>query len=380
MKINNRLMKIAILALIVGLAGLGLNAIKRGSTHSTAAVEIRPAAETSIVATVEGRQITAKVYRMYLKNGVEGLGLSDKTAEGRSKIELLKEGIIEELIDRAIVEIEAERRGLSVPQTAFEQEYKKRVAQMGGDELYGAYLSEHALSDEEFRQIMRGELYGPLLQQELTRDVTVSAEEARRFYDKEKANPTLAAMFVEPERVRASHILIGARRSQIEGQFRSEGISDKARLDRLVHDEIDRRRERARSVLARARAGQDFAELARQHSDDPGTRMRGGDLGLFTRNAHTAKFDEAAFALKPGKTSDIVETEYGFHIIKVAEHTPERTKSFEQARPSVEQHLLARKRAERLTRWLEGQRKKARVSVEPFYQVGHFKQSDVNQQ
>lgn len=321
----------------------------------------------SVVATVEDRQISAKLYNLYLKNGIESVGLSDRTEEGRRRIDLLKEGIIAELIDRALIETEARRRNLSFTAEKLESEYKTRIEQMGGEQMYRAYINESNLTDEEFRQIVAGEIYGLMLKQEFDKSVSVSQNDIREFYNKEKSNPKLEGLFAEPERVRASHILVNARRAQIANELRNS-----AQPERSVADEMKKRRERAAEILNRLRAGADFARLAREQSDDSGTRASGGDLGLFTRNTHTKDFDEAAFTIKPGQVSQIIETDYGFHIIKVTEHLQSRIKSFGETRSAIQQQLLARARAEHLSRWLEERRGAARINVTSFYRVGRF--------
>ncbi|MGA9769109.1 MAG: peptidylprolyl isomerase [Blastocatellia bacterium] len=349
---HSRPLIVIILIPIIACLGFCLIVIQKSFTDSSRPETANPE-PPSVVATVEGRQISAKLYLMYLKNGIESLGLSDQTDEGRRRINLLKEGIIAELIDRALIESEARHRNLSFTEEKLESERQSRITQMGGEEIYSAYLKESNITDEEFRQIVAGEIYGSMLRQELDKDVSVPQTDIRNFYNKEKQNPKLESFFVEPERVRASHILINTRRA---------GSAD----------ELRKLRARAAEILSRVRAGADFARLAREYSDDTGTRASGGDLGLFTRNTHTKKFDEAAFALKPGQTSQIVETDYGFHIIKVAEHLPSRVKSFNETRSAIEQQLLARARAERLTRWLEAGRRAAKINVTSFYRVGQF--------
>ena len=112
-------------------------------------------------------------------------------------------------------------------------------------------------------------------------------------------------------------------------------------------------RKKAEDLLAKVRAGGDFAALARKNSDDPGSAAKGGDLGFFGRGTMTPAFESAAFALESGKVSDVVETPFGFHIIRTDEHKPGGVKPLDAVRDEIVQTLrgeqaleLARKQAE----------------------------------
>ncbi|TMA39876.1 MAG: hypothetical protein E6J79_01705 [Deltaproteobacteria bacterium] len=140
--------------------------------------------------------------------------------------------------------------------------------------------------------------------------------------------------FTEPEQVRARHILVKV-------------ASDAGEPAKAAA------RKKAEDLLAKVRAGGDFAALARKNSDDPGSAAQGGDLGLFGRGTMTPAFESAAFALEAGKVSDVVETPFGFHVIKVEEHRPGGVKALDAARDEIVQALraeraleLARKQAE----------------------------------
>jgi peptidyl-prolyl cis-trans isomerase D len=122
-------------------------------------------------------------------------------------------------------------------------------------------------------------------------EVTTSDEEIEKFYRRHLDR------FAVEEQVKASHILIKL----------AKDADDKTR---------NKKQELAEKILAEARAGKNFAELARKYSDDPGTAAKGGDLGYFPRGAMVPAFEAAAFILKPGEFSDIIETPFGLHIIR----------------------------------------------------------------
>jgi hypothetical protein len=107
----------------------------------------------------------------------------------------------------------------------------------------------------------------------------------------------------EPE-IRASHILIAYKGSR----------SAAPKIERTK----EQAKKRAEAVVKKAQAGGDFQALAKQYSDDPGSGPRGGELGSFTRGQMVKPFADAAFSLQPGQVSEIVETEFGFHVIKRA--------------------------------------------------------------
>ena len=146
-----------------------------------------------------------------------------------------------------------------------------------------------------------------------------SNEEVKAFYEQNKAR------WGEPEQRQASHILLGFK----------PGASDaeKAKV-----------REKAASVLDQVRkVPGSFAELAKKNSDDPGSAAKGGDLGYFSRGMMVKPFEEAAFSIKQGETSGLVESEFGIHIIRLTGIKPGKEKSVEQARPEIERELQKQK-------------------------------------
>ncbi|HKQ99229.1 MAG TPA: peptidylprolyl isomerase [Pyrinomonadaceae bacterium] len=322
-----------------------------------------------VVATVNDRPIQTKFYEMYLKNGRQELGLDDKTEQGRQKIEQLREGIVSELIDRTLVTQEAERLGLKIPPDKLAEAEQRTVTQFGGEQKYDVYLSEHHLTRDEYREVIKSEIYGDLLRAELVKDLAVTDEEVKNYYDAHKSEEA----FQQPERVTASHILIAARPNLISQQLQGEKNLTGDALASAVREEMARRRKTAEDLRSRAAAGADFAALARRYSEDPSSREQGGSLGTFTRNSHTHAFDEAAFALKPGTVSPVVQTEYGFHVIKVTAREAARPQTLPEATPEIRRRLLAEREGAKLTAYLKELRHKARVRINEPFRFGSLK-------
>ena len=150
-------------------------------------------------------------------------------------------------------------------------------------------------------------------------EASVSEDEVLDFYNAHKGD-----RFTEEKQVQARHILFSL----------ADGVSDERKADT---------RSMAQRILERAREGEDFAVLAEEYSQDTGTASNGGDLGLFGRGRMVKPFEEAAFDMEVGQVSDLVETTFGFHIIKVEAIQPERIKPLEEVADTVTEELLERR-------------------------------------
>jgi len=322
-----------------------------------------------VVAIVNGRPISSKLYEMYLKNGRTELGLDSNTEQGRRKLDQLGESIVSELIDRTLIAEEAERRGLSISPDKMAEAERKAIADLGGEQSYDAYLSEHRLTRDEYRETVRMQLYGDMIRNESNRGVAVTDEDLKVYYRAHQGDQE----FQQQERVTAAHILVSARANLISQQLEREKRLTSEALKKNTRDEMERRRQRAVEIGRKAKSGVDFAKLAREFSDDPGTRESGGDLGTFGRGSHPVAFDEAAFKLKPGGISDVVQTEYGFHVIKVSAHESMRTQGLIEASPEIRRRLLNEREAKNLTDWLRVARQKATIRINEPFRFGALK-------
>ena len=248
-------------------------------------------------------------------------------------------GVLDQLIDDRLLLQESLSRRISVPEAGIDA---------GIAELRTRFPSEEAFAEMlEFRQmtlamlrtdVRQGLQVDAMLELELAAEVAVTPQQVTEFYED---NPS---EFEQGERVRASHILIGF----------PENADDAAR---------EQARVLALGVLIEVNVGEDFAALAKRYSDDPGSGPNGGDLGYFERGQMVGPFEDVAFSLVPGQTSHLVESPFGYHIIRVLDKQAARTIPLAEARPQVRQFLEGRNRELQTQAFVETLRARSRVDV-----------------
>lgn len=296
MRINKSLLIVAAVALSVTLAGCGI-------------VRKNPAAEkNAAVAEVNGQVITKeefdKSFELY-KTTYEsqyGPDIWSTDMDGKKFIDVIKEQVVEKLINDRLVMEDAREQGIEVADAEVDQEIKTIKDYFDDEQRYLDFLAAQNLSEEEFAAQVKQDLIIGKYRETVVEGVTVSEEDIRKYYDenpKEFKNDT----------VKASHILLDTR-------------------------------EEAEDVLVKVKAGEDFGDLAEEYSVEQGAQTTKGDLGEFGYGYMVEPFEEAAFGLEEGEISDIVETQFGFHIIKVYEKTVVDPIPFEEAREDIEDMLI----------------------------------------
>jgi peptidyl-prolyl cis-trans isomerase C len=172
--------------------------------------------------------------------------------------------------------------------------------------------------------------------------ITITDEEIKKHYDE---NP---ARFEEPEMVRASHILLSTR--------------DMTTNKELPDDKKKEKRKQMEDLLKRARAGEDFAKLAQEYSEDPGSKEKGGEY-KFPRGQMVPEFEAAAFSLNTNQISDIVTTQYGYHIIKLSEKIPAKKLELDKVSPKIKDYLRQQAIQKNIKGYLETLKKNAGVEI-----------------
>lgn len=172
--------------------------------------------------------------------------------------------------------------------------------------------------------------------------VKVTDQEAKKFYDE---NP---AQFEVPDAVRASHILLST--------------VDQKTKEPLTSDQKAARRKEAEALLKRARAGEDFAKLAREYSDDTVSKARGGEY-TFAHGGMAPEVEAAAFAMSPNQIGDIVTSSYGYHIIKVSEKIPAHKVKFADTASDIKDGLAQQAVEKQFPDYIASLRKEAGVEI-----------------
>ncbi len=289
-----------------------------------------------VVVTVNGKEITGKEVEQALENFLmQNRQRIPPDQMEQAKISLRKQAL-ENLINQSLLLQEADRQGVNPGKEAVDARFKEITQRMPNPEEFQKVLSSMGMSEEAFRQELSQNLkIETLMEANMTDIKEVTEEESAAFYGEHPEN------FRVPEKVRASHILMSS-----EGDSTPEG------------------RTQARLELSRLRGeiekGADFGELAGKHSDCP-SKSRGGDLGFFERGQMVKPFEEAAFSMKVGEVSEIVETQFGCHLIKATEHQEASVVPLEEAREKIVGYLGGQRREEAMGEYLKKLREVAKI-------------------
>jgi peptidyl-prolyl cis-trans isomerase C len=294
-----------------------------------------PAQLPDVLAEVNGEAVT----RAEFDRAVQAL---EARAGGRippEQREQVLRRVLDQLVGYKALVQEVGARHVEVPDTEVDARLTQIRGQFPSEEAFTQMLAERKLTLEQVRSDARQDMaISKMIDGEIASRIAVSPEQVADFYAK---NPD---QFKQGDSVRASHILIGVPR----------GADEPARAQA---------RAKAEQVLEEVKAGNDFAALAKEHSSDPGSAANGGDLGFFQQGQMVGPFNDAAFSMAPGTTSELVETDFGFHIIKVAEKKAGRTIPLEEVKPQVEQYLQQVNRQQQTDLFVNSLKAKGKIEV-----------------
>ena len=276
-----------------------------GDTMPTAVIPTPGAEVGTVAARVNGQEIPMATFQkqfFQFKVALTDQNVDLTTDEGKAALAQVRSQVLNSLIELALIQQAAARMGISISDEQLEARVQETVAAGGGEEKFQAWLAESGITPEEFREQLRAELLTEMVIQQVTMSVPNTAEQ-----------------------VHARHILLNSEQSALE-------------------------------ALRRIQAGEDFAKVAREMSQDEVTRADGGDLGFFPKGMLSVpqEIENAAFALQVGQVSGVVRSPYGYHIVQVLERQANRPLP-----PDVYQAM----KQKAFDDWLQQQRAAAQVEI-----------------
>ncbi len=294
-----------------------------------------------VVATVNGEEITRKQLDEEvenMKNYYKSMGLNIDENTEQDFLDKLQLSTLDQLITQTILMQEAKKMGVQVTKADIDSQiahYKETMS----EQQYKQTLAANGWTEPEFRGMLEKELLISKLQEKVLADVEPPAEqEIRQYYEGNKGN------FTVPVSYQVRHILIMTDGKQ----------GDPAKVD------LDAKTQSI-AILEQIKQGSDFAELAKEKSEDSGTAAEGG-LYTFSPGEAVEEFETAAKALNPGEVvSEPVKTQYGYHIIKLEKVTPEKQKTYEEAKAEIGSLLTDEANQAKLNSFIQEAREKAQI-------------------
>jgi peptidyl-prolyl cis-trans isomerase SurA len=215
------------------------------------------------------------------------------------EVQNLLDEVLQDMVNENLLLVKATQDSIQIDTSTASDLEKQQFASLRGqyksDEEFAGALQEYGISEPQLRYMIRTMIVNSQLQEKILQGITGGISVTPQDMD----NWVIAhrdSLGELPAQYRMSHIL---------------------RYVEVAESRKTQVRDRAQAILDRVKNGEDFAQLAQQYSEDPGSKTLGGDLGYFRREAMLPEFADAAFRLKPGEVSGIVETQFGYHIIKV---------------------------------------------------------------
>ncbi len=304
-----------------------------------------PAAEEAVkksvvlpdpVATVNGVKITKAEVQKAIDAALANAGISADALPYEQQLRgyhgIVRDMIIEKLLDEKTKDVKVTPEEVNKAFTEVQANFPDAAA-------FKKQLADAGETEESVKKSIASGLQKQKWLEEQTKDkVALAPDEARKFFDGNTEN------FKQPEQVRASHILI-----------RSE-------KDAKPEDDAAKKKQ-IEAVAARLKKGEDFATVAKEVSEDPGSKESGGDLNYFERGRMDPEFAEAAFKLDKDGVSEIVRTQFGYHIIKVTDKKAARDIPFDEVKEKIGQYLVEQRRRTAVGEQIDALQKSAKVEV-----------------
>jgi peptidyl-prolyl cis-trans isomerase C len=329
MRMYSRAAAVAAAVVIIG-AGA------RAADQQPAAPAPPPPASAATVAKVNGVAIPRADFDRNWQFFLQSSGIPAEQAAKDGEVEEFRAQVLDRLVDEELLYQEAQKRKLAAGKEDVDAEIAKARTQFPTPQAFAEALANNRLTEEGLRTLLGRNLsIQALVEKGIAAGLAVPDAEVREFYAANQES------FEIPEQVRARHILV-------EFDEQDDDAAKKAK------------RAKIEGLLAQLKGGASFEDLARANSDCP-SAAEGGDLGFFGRGQMVPAFDEAVFALKPGETSGVIETEYGYHVVRLEERKAAGMVPEKEAAPQITEYLRSQKTEAAVEALLEELRKASTI-------------------
>lgn len=318
---------------------------------------------TNIIMKVDGRDITKTQFNeVFEKNantsGFLNLGIDIKKDKKSALYTLIKDKTVDDLLKQALIDEEIEKRNIKASEEEINNEVQKTIDQYGSKENFNKALKNKETSISQFKKDLRANIKKRKLADSISK-INVTDADVKNYYNKN------IMQFSQPEKVRASHILISASPKAIAQKVKSspenQGLNDKEIQDK-VNKELAEKQAKAKEILAKLKQNPKlFTNLVKENSDDKSTSNNSGDLGYFAQKELTEPFASVLFKLKLNIISDLVKSPYGYHIFMITEKTKAIKAPIEKVKNQIISILEQEQQDKILDNFAESLKKKAKV-------------------
>ncbi len=276
---------------------------------------------------------------------------------------MMREQVVSTLIVKALLNEEMDKRKITVSKEDLENAEKEIISKFGTKEQFLQILKANNVTYDNFKKDLQEEIKMKKFVDSIAM-VSIGESVAKKYYDDN------IDKFKYPKRVRASHILISANINQIKDKIKEENkdLTDEE-VNAKAEEEMQARLKKAEKLQAQLKkAPKTFAKLAKENSEDLASAIKGGDLGFFAKEEMVEPFAQVAFSIAPNTISDVVKTDFGYHIIMVTDRNEAGTLSFEQSKKDIINYLESQDKVDILKNKIESLRKEAKIEyLDPAY-------------
>ena len=287
------------------------------------------------VATVNGKEVSRKSYEREIEM-LQARAARQGRPLAEPQLAMIKVQILENMIDQELLYQQSEKSGIQIDAEAVETHLASIKQRFESEDAFQKAIQQMEITEEEIKfQIRRGMAIQELVQTNVVDKIDISDTEMKQYFDSHPDE------FKESEQVKASHILV-----------KVDPAADPAAKDEAM--------KKIRDVREKVQKGEDFSTLAQEYSEGP-SASRGGDLGYFSRGQMGKSFEDAAFDLKTDQVSDVVETQFGYHLIKVYDHKPEKMLSYNEVKDDLRKRLKQERTQEEVDAYIKELRENAEI-------------------